>query len=175
MVPVSERVSLRELNARDVAGFVAAMEDVWERSPWVAEAASAKRPFANAEALAAAMWRVVREAGEARQLALLRAHPDLADRLARAGALTAESATEQASLGLDRLDGEEYAFFTESNRAYRERFGFPFIICVREQTKDSIRAAFARRLAGSREEELQIALDEVRRIAEYRLKDRLMP
>jgi 2-oxo-4-hydroxy-4-carboxy-5-ureidoimidazoline decarboxylase len=175
MVPVSERVSLNGLNALGAADFVAALEGVWEHSPWVAEAAASARPFENAEALAAAMWRVVREAGEARQLALLCAHPDLAGRLARAGALTAESATEQASLGLDRLGDEEYAFFTESNRAYRERFGFPFIICVRDHTKASIRKAFERRLRGSREEELQIALDEVRRIAAYRLQERLLP
>jgi 2-oxo-4-hydroxy-4-carboxy-5-ureidoimidazoline decarboxylase len=175
MAPVSERVTLETWNAMSAADFVAALEGIWERSPWIAEAAAGERPFANAAALAEGMWRIVCEAGEDRQIALLRAHPDLAGKLARAGALTAESTYEQVSRGLDRLDDEEYAFFTESNRAYRERFGFPFIICVRDHSKASIREAFQRRLAGSREAEMQNALDEVRRIAEYRLKDRLSP
>jgi 2-oxo-4-hydroxy-4-carboxy-5-ureidoimidazoline decarboxylase len=161
-------------NAASSDDFCAALDGVWEHSPWIAEAAAAKRPFANLEELAATMWRVVCEADEERKLALLRAHPDLAGRLARAGALTTESAGEQASLGLDRLSDDEFAFFTEKNRAYRERFGFPFIICVRDHTKTTIREAFERRLAGTREAEMQIALDEVRKIAEYRLRDRVL-
>lgn len=170
---MSERVTLGELNALGAAEFVAALAGVWEHSPWIAEVVAPERPFASVNELVLAMGRAVCVADEARKLALLRAHPDLAGRFARAGALTAESAGEQASLGLDRLSGEEYAFFTEQNRAYRERFGFPFIICVREHTKASIREAFERRLSSTREAEVEIALDEVRKIAEYRLRDRV--
>jgi 2-oxo-4-hydroxy-4-carboxy-5-ureidoimidazoline decarboxylase len=160
-------------NAASSGDFCAALDGVWEHSPWIAEAVAVERPFATIEELATAMWRVVCAADEERKLALLRAHPDLAGKLARAGALTAESAGEQASLGLDRLNDEEFAFFTEKNRAYRERFEFPFIICVRDHRKATIREAFERRLAGTREAEMEIALDEVRRIAEYRLRDRM--
>jgi 2-oxo-4-hydroxy-4-carboxy-5-ureidoimidazoline decarboxylase len=168
-------VSLGELNGLGAAGFTDALAGIWEHSPWIAEAVASERPFASVGDLASAMARAVRAADETRKLALLRTHPDLAGKLARAGSLTAESAGEQASLGLDRLGDEEYAFFTEKNRAYRERFGFPFIICVREHTKATIREAFERRLASTREVEMEIALDEVRKIAEYRLRDRVKP
>ena len=155
--------------------FCAALAGLWEHSPWIVEAAAAARPFASRDELAAAMWRAVAAADEGRQLGLLRAHPDLAGKLARAGALTAESAGEQSSLGFDRLSDEEFQAFTAMNAAYRERFEFPFIICVRDNTRTSIRAAFESRLGHSRDAELQIALDEVRKIAEYRLRDRIDP
>jgi 2-oxo-4-hydroxy-4-carboxy-5-ureidoimidazoline decarboxylase len=166
-------MDVKGLNAMSEAEFAAALDGLWEHSPWIVEDAAKERPFGSREELSATMWRGVCVAPEERKLALLRAHPDLAGKLARACALTADSANEQASLGLDRLDGEEYEAFTSMNNAYRERFDFPFIICVRDNTKASIRAAFERRLAHSRGEELQIALDEVRKIAEYRLKDRV--
>jgi len=118
------------------------------------------------------MWRIVCEADGSRKLALLRAHPDLAGRLARAGDLSGESGREQASLGLDRLGGEEYERFSAWNLEYRRRFEFPFIICVRDHTKSSIAEAFERRLRNNISSEMQIALDEVRRIAEYRVRDR---
>jgi OHCU decarboxylase len=166
-------MEVKGLNESSEAGFCAALEGVWEHSPWIVARAAALRPFGSRRDLEAAMARIVRDASFEEKLGLLRAHPDLAGKLARAGALTHDSAAEQASLGLDRLGDEEYEAFTTMNAAYRERFGFPFIICVREHTKASIREAFARRLAHSADEELQIALDEVCRIAGYRLRERV--
>ncbi len=166
-------MEIEGLNAMSEAEFSAALEGLWEHSPWIVEGAVRQRPFASREDLAAAMWSLVCAAPEESKLALLRAHPDLAGKLARAGALTADSSHEQASLGLDRLADEEYEAFSTMNSAYRERFGFPFIICVRDHTKASIRAAFERRLGQSRGQELENALDEVRKIAEYRLRDRV--
>jgi OHCU decarboxylase len=166
-------MDVKGLNGLGEAEFCAALEGLWEHSPWVAARAAELRPFGSRGELEAAMERVVQSATLEEKLDLLCAHPDLAGKLARAGGLTPSSASEQASLGLDRLDGAEYEAFTAMNAAYRERFGFPFIICVREHTKASIRAAFERRLGHSDAEELQIALDEVRRIAGYRLRERV--
>lgn len=164
-------MTLAELNAAPPADFCAALRGVWEHSPWIVEAAAARRPFARRADLAAAMADIVERAGEERQLALLRAHPDLAGRLARAGGLTPESGREQASAGLDRLDDEEYATFSAWNAAYRERFGFPFIICVRDTTKAGIRAAFPARLNHPPATERRAALAEVFKIAGHRLAD----
>ena len=161
------------LNAVGKAEFRTALDGLWEHSPWVVEIAADGRPFPSRGDLAAAMWQAVDAAPIEKKLALLRAHPDLAGKLARAGGLTADSTNEQASLGLDRLSDEEFEAFISMNDNYRERFQFPFIICVRENTKASIRAAFEQRLANSAEREMQIALDEVRKIAEYRLRDRV--
>jgi 2-oxo-4-hydroxy-4-carboxy-5-ureidoimidazoline decarboxylase len=166
-------VTIAQLGAVSRTEFVAALGDVFERSPWVAEGAFDRRPFASVEALHAAMTRVVRDAPRDAQLALLRAHPDLAGRAARAGAMTAASVAEQASAGLDRLGDEEYERFTRLNAAYRERFGFPFVIAVRRQTKAGILAAFERRLAQSLDREIETALDEVSEIARLRLLDRI--
>jgi 2-oxo-4-hydroxy-4-carboxy-5-ureidoimidazoline decarboxylase len=166
-------VTLAQLGAMSRAEFVAALGDLFERSPWVAEGAFDRRPFASVEALHAAMTRVVRDAPRDGQLALLRAHPDLAGRAARAGAMTAASVAEQSSAGLDRLTDEEYERFTRLNAAYRERFGFPFVIAVRRQTKAGILVAFERRLAQPLDREIETALDEVGEIARLRLLDRV--
>ncbi len=166
-------MDVKGLNAMGDAEFAAALAGLWEHSPWIVTTTATARPFDSRDELSIAMWVAVQTATREMQLALLRAHPDLAGKLARAGALTADSTNEQSSLGLDRLTDDEYAAFTAMNDAYRERFGFPFIICVRDNTKASIRDSFERRLAHSPEAELQIALDEVRKIAEYRLQDRV--
>jgi 2-oxo-4-hydroxy-4-carboxy-5-ureidoimidazoline decarboxylase len=168
-------MDIKALNEMTSAEFCAALAGLWEHSPWIVEKAGENRPFQTRTELADAMWKAVEAAREDEKLVLLRAHPDLAGKLARAGDLTADSANEQASLGLDRLQAEEYEAFTAMNTAYRERFGFPFIVCVRDSTKASIRAAFETRLLHSPGEEMQIALDEVRKIAEYRLRDRVKP
>ena len=105
------------------------------------------------------------------QLELIRAHPDLAGRAAIAGELTAESAREQASARLDRLTPAEFARFTALNNAYRQRFQFPFIICVRNHTRDTILAAFEQRLGNTSAQEIQTALREIAAIAELRLRD----
>ncbi|MEI7770761.1 MAG: 2-oxo-4-hydroxy-4-carboxy-5-ureidoimidazoline decarboxylase [Chloroflexales bacterium] len=166
-----DQIFLDELSRRDRAGFVAAVGHIFERSPWVAEAAWAARPFADLTALHAAMCAAVGAAGAERQLALICAHPDLAGRLARAGQLGAESTQEQLAAGLDALGPAEAAQFDAYNGAYRERFGFPFVICAREHKKASILAAFPRRLANTREQEIAVALAEIAKIAWLRLQD----
>src|SRR3712207_2943925 len=117
------------------------------------------------------MVEAVSEAPEDRRLALIRAHPDLAGKAAIAGELTPESTREQASARLDRLSPEEFATFTRLNQAYRDTFGFPFVICVREHTKASILENFAARLHNGREQEIDIALGEIAKIAKLRLFD----
>ena len=119
------------------------------------------RPFDDVAGLLAAMVAVVREAPLERRLALIRAHPDLAGRAAVAGELTEASRREQSGAGLDRLSAEEHAALTAANTAYTSRFGFPFVICVRGQTKDTILAALSMRLTRPREEEIETALDEI--------------
>jgi 2-oxo-4-hydroxy-4-carboxy-5-ureidoimidazoline decarboxylase len=166
-------VTLDQLNRASRAEFTRALGDVYEQSPWVAEAAFERRPFASVAALHEAMTRAVRAAPRDAQLALLRAHPDLAGRAARAGALTAASAAEQASAGLDRLTGEESERFARLNVAYRERFGFPFIVAVRGQSRAGILAAFERRLAQPVAREIDTALGEVFEIARLRLLERI--
>lgn len=165
--------SLADLNAADRDAFVAAIGHAFERSPWVAAEAWDRRPFATVDGLHAAMIASMWAAPASRKLALIEAHPDLAGKAAIAGDLTADSANEQASAGLDRLSAEEFATFTRLNSAYRERFGFPFIICVREQSTGSILAPFERRLAHDREAEMETALTEIAKIAWLRLADML--
>ena len=142
---------------------------VFEHSPWIAAGAAEARPFASVEALHVAMVAVVRRASREAQLALLRAHPDLAGRAARAGALTNASAAEQSSVGLDRLDDDEYERFGRLNAAYRQKFGFPFIIAVRRHDKRQILAAFETRLQNSEAQEVETALAQVFEIARLRL------
>jgi 2-oxo-4-hydroxy-4-carboxy-5-ureidoimidazoline decarboxylase len=165
--------SLAALNAADRATFVAAVGFAFEHSPWIAEAGWERRPFANLDALHAALADAVAEAPEARKLALIAAHPDLAGRVAREGRLTASSRREQAAAGLDRLDPAELARFETANAAYRARFGFPFVICAREHDKASILAALERRATRERAAEVATALDEIAKIARLRLEDAL--
>jgi 2-oxo-4-hydroxy-4-carboxy-5-ureidoimidazoline decarboxylase len=167
------RATLDAVNALDRAGFVALLGEVFENAPWVAETAAAQRPFASVAALHDAMTTAVRAAPIEERLAFLRGHPDLAGEVARAGAVTAASAAEQGSLGLDRLSEEELARFERLNAAYRERFGIPFIICVRRHTRDSILASFERRLASTAEEEIAAALEEIGYITRLRLVARI--
>jgi 2-oxo-4-hydroxy-4-carboxy-5-ureidoimidazoline decarboxylase len=164
-------ITLDALNAATSAGFVAALAGVYEASPWVAELASAARPFATVADLHAAMQAAVAGAGEARQLALIRAHPELASKVASAVNLTAESRREQGSLGLDRLSDAEFARFERLNAAYAKRFGFPLIVCVRRHTRGSILDQFERRVGNSPDEERAAALAEIGLIARLRLTD----
>jgi len=161
---------LEELNVLDRPAFAARLGAVAEGSPWVAEAAWRERPFADREALAAAFARAIAEASPERQLALIRAHPELADRAAIAGQRGADSAQEQASAGLDALSAEEHARLTRLAAVYRERFGFPFVIAVRGRTPASIIDALERRLEDDPDAERETALREVARIVELRLR-----
>jgi len=167
-------LTLQAVNRMDRAAFTRAVGGIFEQSAWVAERAWPARPFANAAALHDAMVAVVQSASPAEQIDLLRAHPDLAGKTARAGTMTPSSVAEQASAGLDRLTDEEYERFTRLNTAYRERFGFPFIIAVRRHDKTSILAAFESRLPNTREAEVSAALAEVFDITRMRL-ERLLP
>jgi 2-oxo-4-hydroxy-4-carboxy-5-ureidoimidazoline decarboxylase len=164
---------LAALNAASEADFTAALADIYEHSPWVAKAASVRRPFATLAELHDAMMAAVRAAPEDARLALVKAHPDLAGKAARAGKLTADSTTEQASVGLDRLSDEEFGRFHRLNDAYGAKFGIPFIVCVRRHTKNSILRQFERRLAHGTADELETAFAEIFRIAALRLDQRV--
>ena len=163
--------SMDDLNRMDRAAFVAALGAVFEDSPWVAEAAWDKRPFADADSLRAAMTGIVRAAGTERQRALILAHPDLADRATRAANLTAFSQTEQAKAGLNELTDTEAQEQRDLNRAYRERFGFPFIMAVRFSSKQEILAAMRERVANDPQVEFGRALEEIYKIAGFRMDD----
>jgi len=151
--------------------FVRVVGPVFEHSPWIAAVTWARRPFASLEALHAALCETVRGAGEAKQLALIRAHPDLVGKLALTGQLTKESTGEQASAGLHQLSPEEVALFQSNNAAYQAKFAFPFIICARLNKKEAILDGFKGRLENSRELEIRTALTEIFKIAELRLRD----
>ena len=161
--------TLADLNACSPEEFVAAVGDIFEYSPWVAEQASVARPFAGINQLFAALRAAVDHAPDQMQLALIRAHPDLANKTQRAAGLTAESNAEQHSVGLDLLSDAEYEAFERVNNAYRSKFGFPYIVCVRRHTKDSILRDFARRLPNDTRIETQTAIAEICRIAALRL------
>jgi 2-oxo-4-hydroxy-4-carboxy-5-ureidoimidazoline decarboxylase len=166
-------IALDTLNTADRSTFMAAIGEVMELAPWVADEAYAKRPFASLAALYQAMTEAVRNAGEERQRALINGHPDLAGKAARAGTLTADSAAEQAAAGLDRLTEEEFAAFHRLNDAYRAKFAMPFIVCVRRHGKESILREFEKRLNNDAASERQSALAEIFRIAALRLDQRV--
>jgi 2-oxo-4-hydroxy-4-carboxy-5-ureidoimidazoline decarboxylase len=155
----------------DRDAFVARFGGVFEASPWIAAAAWERGPYESAAALHAAMVAIVDGAPPPARRDLIRAHPDLAGQAAIAGALTAESAREQAAAGLDRLTPRQHAQLLALTAAYRERFGFPFVVCAREHTADSILAAAAERLTHDPDDEERAALVEIAKIAALRLAD----
>jgi len=161
------KTPLAQLNAAPAGDFVRRLGGIFEHSPWVAEKTAAGRPYSNLGALHQAMVKAVQQAGEGAQLDLLNAHPDLVGK----AVLTAESASEQASAGLTNLSLEEVRKFRDWSQAYREKFGFPFIICARLNKKDAILTAFPRRLAQDRRTEITTALEEIAKIARLRLED----
>jgi 2-oxo-4-hydroxy-4-carboxy-5-ureidoimidazoline decarboxylase len=162
-------MTLAELNGLDRAAFVAALGGAFEHSPWIAEAAWDRRPFASVDALHAAMVAVVREGGEARQLALLRAHPELAGKAMVRRELTADSTREQAGAGLDQCSPEEFARLTDLNARYNAKFGFPFILAVKGHDRAGILREFARRMESERATEIAECLSQVARIARLRI------
>lgn len=156
----------------DKRRFVEAFGGIFEHSPWIAEAAfdlELGPTHDTAKGVHSALARVFRSASDDQRLGVLAAHPDLAGKLAQAKRLTAESTGEQASAGLDALTDQERADFTALNTAYTAKFGFPFIIAVRDHTKASIFAAFQRRVENDRQTEFAEACRQVERIAELRL------
>ncbi|MDB5503066.1 MAG: 2-oxo-4-hydroxy-4-carboxy-5-ureidoimidazoline decarboxylase [Tardiphaga sp.] len=160
--------TLAELNDCSKDDFVATLANVFEYSPWIAEQAALRRPFAGVTQLFAAMREVVEQAAPGQRLALIKAHPDLADKTQRGDLLTAESNAEQNSAGLDRLSEAEYVAFDRVNNAYREKFGFPYIVCVRRHTRDSILRDFARRLPNDATAEVAASIAEICKIAALR-------
>jgi len=167
-------LTVTQLNSLDRAAFVAAIGNLFEHSPWVAEETWPKRPFRDAAHLHGALSATMHAASRDRQLALIRAHPDLAGRLAQQNRLTAESVREQASAGLNQLTAAELAGFQALNAAYVARFGFPFVICARLNNKTAILAAMQTRLAHTPGAEFTTALDEIEKIAQLRLNDALL-
>lgn len=168
---MSKQLTLQEINVLDQKSFVTALGSLFEGPPWVVRQTWHARPFASLTELHQALCAVLDQAPVEWQVALISAHPDLVGRIALAGTLTPESTSEQASAGLDRLSLEEIATFTQLNQAYHDRFGFPFVICVRENKKDSIVAGFTSRLRHSRQREIETALDEIAKICWLRLHD----
>jgi len=164
-------ITIRQIDAMDREAFIAQLGGIYEHSPWVAERAWKARPFRSRDALHAAMEAVVAAASRAEQLALIRAHPELAGRLAVDGHLTDASRREQAGAGLDRCTPEEFATLQELNAAYRRKFDFPFIVAVRGLTRAHIISRLEQRLAQSAEQELSACLREIGRIAGFRLHD----
>ncbi len=164
-------VSLAELNRKSLEGFIAVCGRLFERSPWVAARTWPRRPFASLSALHGELVATVQRSAMKEKIALICAHPDLVGRLAAGASLTEESAREQSSAGLDVLSPEEAKRFREYNEQYRERFGFPFVICARENRKEAILQAFPRRLGQTREQEIVTALSEIAKIARLRLND----
>ncbi len=147
--------------------FMNALGAIFEHSPWVARAVAPNRPFSSVQDLRAAMVRAVQDAGHGPQLELIRAHPDLGARLK----MTDQSLSEQSGAGLDRLSPELFEQFSRLNDAYKSRFGFPFIIAVRNHTRTSILEQFERRLTNDPDQERETALLEIAEIARFRLLD----
>ena len=164
-------ISLSQINLFSCDEFVRVIGPVFEHSSWIAEETWARRPFVSVEKLQAQLCETVNAAGQEKQIALIRAHPDLVGRAALAGTLTLESTGEQAGAGLSQLSPEEISLFQKQNTAYKNKFGFPFVICARLNKKETILAGFAQRLNNSRELEIKTALEEIFKIAELRLRD----
>jgi OHCU decarboxylase len=158
---------LAELNALERSEFTRIVGPVFEHSPWVAARTAAQRPFSSRDLLHAALIATVARASNNEKLSLIRAHPDLIGD----AHLTSASQAEQASAGLRDVSAGEAAQFREYNRQYRDRFGFPFVICARLNKKEAIAQAFPVRLRNSREQEIEIALEEISKIAGLRLED----
>lgn len=163
-------LDLAIINRMNRGEFAALFGPVFENSPWVAERAWEKRPFDTVTALHTAMLGEIRAMDRKAKVDFLHAHPDLAGREAKEGTMTAESVEEQGTAGLDRLSPDEVATIDGFNRAYRERHGFPFVVCVRHYTKLGIFAEFEARLARDSEAELAEALRQIGHISRYRLE-----
>jgi OHCU decarboxylase len=164
-------LTISQLNQLGQTEFVRVVGPVFEHSSWIAETTWLKKPFADLENLHATLCETVKNSGEEKQLALIRAHPDLVGRAALAGTLTTASTNEQTSAGLKKLPPKEIDLFQKQNAAYKNKFSFPFVICARLNKKVAILAGFEARLKNSREQEIKTALEEIFKIAELRLRD----
>jgi 2-oxo-4-hydroxy-4-carboxy-5-ureidoimidazoline decarboxylase len=160
-------LNVEQINALERHDFTSRLAPLFEHSPWIAARTAGKRPFADRIDLFGALCETVMKATTDEKLCLIRAHPDLVGN----AALTDESRGEQASAGLTGLSAAGRKQFAEYNALYKERFGFPFVICARLNKKEAILQAFPIRLQNSREQEMEMALNEIFKIAELRLKD----
>lgn len=168
---MTTRISLERLNTLDQSGFVAALGGIFEGPPWLVTEAWAARPFSDIDALYSALCQMMYAAPIMRKVALIQAHPDLVGRAARTGTLGPASTAEQAAAGLNELSADEITTFERLNAEYQQRFGFPFVICARENKKESILVGFAARIYNTREQEIATALDEIAKICRLRLLD----
>jgi len=159
-------MTIDEINSLSREQFVASLGWVFEHSPWVAERAWEMRSFAGLSQLHAAMKHVVNSASREEQLALLRAHPDLGTR----ARISSASSEEQSGAGLDNLNPDQYQLLQRLNTEYREKFSFPFLYAVKGSTKYDILRSLERRLGKASEEEFHEALEQVYRIALFRLQ-----
>src|SRR3989442_1772136 len=153
--------NLAMINSLSREEFVCVVGPIFEDSPWIAEATWPKRPFKSLCLLYSALCNSVQSSGETKQIDLIRAHPDLAGRAAQTGSLTAVSASEQASAGLNKLSDEEIAGLQKYNQSYRDKFDFPFVVCARLNKKEAILKGFESRLKHAREKEIKTALAEI--------------
>ncbi len=164
-------MTIEEINQLSLSQFQTYFQGVLEHSPDYATRVAQQRPFIDFTALFTAFKNSMLQDDQDAQLRLIRAHPDLAGKAAIAGELTQESANEQKSAGLDRLTPEEFAEFTRVNTAYHKKFSMPYIVCVREHSKESILASAVQRLDHTSAEEIQKALEEIGKIMRLRLLD----
>ena len=164
-------MTLAQINRLGQNDFVRSIGPVFEHSPWIAEMTWTKKPFASFKQLYRALCETVKNAAEEKQLALIRAHPDLVGHAALAGTLTRESTSEQAGAGLNNLSPGEIELFQKQNATYKNKFGFPFVVCARLNKKEAILAGFEQRLKNSRGQEIKTALEEIFKIVELRLRD----
>lgn len=171
-------LTLEHVNTAPLAEAVASLQGLYEHSPWVADAALASRPFDDVAGLTQALSAAVRQAGTDRQLALIRAHPELAGKAMLAGTLTRESSHEQATSGLTHCSPEELQTLHALNAEYSARFGWPFVLAVRGPTgrgltRADIIATLRQRLVATPQVEMDECLRQIDRIAEIRLHDRM--
>jgi 2-oxo-4-hydroxy-4-carboxy-5-ureidoimidazoline decarboxylase len=170
---MSTKPTLQQVNAMTPAAFTHLLGGVFEHSPWVAERAASRRPFASIDQLHAAMVAEIEVAGLETQLRLIRAHPELAGKAAVRGELTQESTREQSGAGLNQCSPEEFARLQRLNTDYNQKFGHPFIVAVRGHTRQSIIDLFEQRLSNRPEEERAECLQQIYRIGRFRLDDML--
>ena len=163
-------MKISELNLLDQAQFVAALAGIYEHSPWVPERAWSRRPFASIDHLHGTLTAVVAGAGKEEQLALIRAHPELAGKAMAEGSLTAGSTAEQSRAGLTHCSSEELARLRELNARYNDKFGFPFILAVKGYDRVGVIAEFARRVDNDMAAEFAESLRQIDKIARLRLE-----
>lgn len=166
-------LTLNELNTCSAEAFGAALADIWEHAPWVASRVVHQRPFASVAALHQSMVEVVAALDDAERIAFYAGHPELAGADARRGSMTADSVAEQGTLSLADLPDADAQRWDALNQAYRARFGFPFILCIRRHTRESALRVFEQRLQHDHATELVAALDEIAAITRLRLESRI--